>query len=160
LEQLKEKIKTLVEEFFNEAKRKKIIPLDLNVIVRFSLKGRRAGWARTYPVPELNFNIPLLSTVSEDDLYQTVGHECCHVFADLANRRRCGHSVLWKATMIVFGLKPERCHNYDLTGIVRGKAYACKCEEKHILSPIVHKRITQGRQYTCRKCKAKLVIEE
>jgi len=92
----------------------------------YTLKGTTAGTAndRTYTV-DLNMIIMVDNMHSIED---TTAHEFAHLVDGIVNphtrkttgygryrTKRSIHGPTWKSIMVLFGMKPERCHNLDTT---------------------------------------------
>lgn len=138
--------------------------------IRYETKGRAAGLACwNHGKPYININPILLNENVEQMVTQTVPHEVAHIvvfemYGDSALRTGWGkrrtvapHGYEWQQVMRVFGLNPDRCHNMDVSSIKKLKksyveyVYKCSCKQ-HIVSSIVNKRITNGKNYRCREC--------
>ncbi len=132
------------------------------VQVRFDLCGAAAGQYRIHPAPCIRYNAALAARQFEDFCARTPPHEVAHhVVAQLHGH--CGarpHGPEWRAVMRRFGLQPERCHDYDLSGLQvhrhRRFHYRCDCGT-HALSATRHNRVQRGeRSYFCRRCGKRL----
>jgi hypothetical protein len=82
--------------------------------IQWNLSGACAGRA-IWPDNRIRLNPVLLCENVEDFVRETVPHEIAH----LLNRAMNGNSVTphgkeWKAIMRAMGLKPQRCHNYNV----------------------------------------------
>ena len=92
-----------------------------------------------------------------DYINQTVPHELAHLIAHaLFGYCIKPHGKEWKWVMAHLGLKPTRCHSYDMT-VLMGKytrpfVYKCSCREFQ-LTKTLHNRIQAGNWRTCQKCK-------
>jgi predicted SprT family Zn-dependent metalloprotease len=106
----------------------------------------------------------------------TLAHEVCHLVAPVIyNRWRhgadrnmgWGHGRAWKECMRVVGLPPDRCGNLGeelrqqlaRRTVVRKYVYTCNCETPHILTAILHKRIQNGSNRRCLRCKTRIVFK-
>jgi len=126
--------------------------------ILFDLRGRAAGQARLALRGPciIRFNPVLLRANRASFLADTVPHEVAHLaaFARYGLRIR-PHGPEWQAIMRYFGVKPERCHRYDLSATsgrtLREFDYHCDCRE-HRLSSIRHNRVLAGGTYVCRHC--------
>lgn len=127
--------------------------------VRYDLKGHTAGMANA---DYIRLNLQLLSNpaYTEDMINNTIPHEVAHVVVRQTWPRAQGHGNEWKRMMYYLGLKAERCHQYE-TVAARKKArpytYYCKCAEPHKVTATLHRRMKQGRTYTCRRCGYRLI---
>ncbi len=126
--------------------------------IRFDLHGLTAGLAFTSQWM-LRFNAELLDAEGFEAMYDTVGHEVAHLFADKVQGQNCGHGKHWQHIMAAFGLKTSRCHAFKSakrirSGIRRIWFYRCDCDATHIVSTRKHNLIRVGRIYICTECKA------
>ncbi len=133
--------------------------------VRFDLKGRAAGQMRAKGKQLiLRFN-PVLMQQNFDHFVQVaVGHELAHAVAYLQYGRKIQpHGQEWQAVMALFGLPPDRCHDYDTSQAqvrrLQRFRYRCECRE-HELTIIRHRRIQNGQQYFCTHCRQPLIAME
>ena len=61
-----------------------------------------------------------------------------------------GHGPAWKKVMRAIGQAPERCHSYDVSGVVKGHAYKCSsCGKDFHLTTHRHNKILRGSTYHC-----------
>lgn len=130
--------------------------------VSFDLRGKTAGQAY-YQKNHIRLNPVLFTENIEEFLGDTVPHEVAHLVARQLHLPKTiqSHGVEWQAVMRDFGLKPRRCHSYDVTNAQVGKAYAYRCGcRDHTLSSRKHLAVTRGARYTCRKCRELLVCVE
>lgn len=126
--------------------------------IRFDLRGRAAGQARCGARSPwvIRYNPVLLGANGERFLADTVPHEVAHLIAFAHHGPRIRpHGLEWRAIMHHFGVAPERCHQYDLSGLpvrsLRVFEYHCDCNG-HRLSSIRHNRVLAGGHYVCRRC--------
>ena len=118
----------------------------------------------TGTIARIRFSVPLWQRASEEERYNTVVHEVCHLVtaheAHLAGRPEPqAHGAEWKATMRRAGVTPKRCHNVSTKGLGKKKIPAhCKCGE-HYLTPLVAGKILCLQAvYTCRKCHGQVLV--
>ncbi len=145
--------------------------LDLPIpTIDYSMVGATSGQAnlKTWAI---KLNSILLMENLEEMINDTVPHEVAHlaVHAVYPNRRVV-HGPEWATMMILFGLEPTRCHNYDTTNSSRKRrawTYICACEHErgknktHLLGAKRHrKQQAQGLTYYCRDCRAFLVLKD
>lgn len=129
--------------------------------VNFDLTGTCAGRAH-YTANRIRLNPQMLINHESEFIDQTVPHEVAHLLAfQVYGSRIKPHGSHWKKTMLVLGVEPTRCHNYDLSKVdVRRKTkyhYACGCPNRnHIVSSVLHNRMIDGRVYRCTSCKTPL----
>lgn len=126
--------------------------------IRFDLRGKSAGQVRSQDGRNcvIRYNPGLLERHPVDFLSRTVPHETAHVVAfSLFGARVQPHGREWQAIMGLFGVSPERCHNYDVEGLqirrLRRYRYRCGCRI-HEITSIRHNRMGSGQVYLCRKC--------
>ncbi|MBP6242609.1 MAG: SprT-like domain-containing protein [Chromatiaceae bacterium] len=126
--------------------------------IRFDLRGRGAGQVRRQAVGVwlVRYNPVLLGRHGEDFLARTVPHEVAHIMA--FRRHGLGiqpHGPEWRAMMQLFGVAPERCHDFDVSGLqtrtLNRYPYQCGCRS-HLLTSIRHHRILRGQRYLCGTC--------
>jgi len=122
--------------------------------------GLKAG-----PSARVRFSIPLWSRATPKERYETVVHEICHIVANheaalKGTTTSSAHGWEWKNLMRKCGVKPERCHNVDRTGLKRtGNRVSASCGcGAHNVTPYVAGRIAAGATYTCRKCHKAIVV--
>lgn len=128
--------------------------------ISFKLRGQKAGVAHLTE-NKLRFNLQLYRANQEDFLRQTVPHEVAHMVAhQLFGPRIQPHGEEWQLIMRgVYGLVPERCHNYEVQRRVQTRyIYRCACTEggEFPFSSQRHRLVGQGRRYFCRRCKVTL----
>lgn len=128
--------------------------------ISFKLRGQKAGVAHLTE-NKLRFNLQLYRANQEDFLRQTVPHEVAHMVAhQLFGPRIQPHGEEWQLIMRgVYGLVPERCHNYEVQRRVQTRyIYRCACTEggEFPFSSQRHRLVAQGRRYFCRRCKVTL----
>lgn len=124
----------------------------------FNLRGMAAAVA--YPARNaIRINRRLLEQNIEDFLLNTVPHEVSHLIAYRVHGQGIApHGVEWAAIMReVYGLKPLRCHNYDVRpGLTAAYRYRCDCNAGHTLTTRRHNNARRGRLYLCRRCRQPL----
>lgn len=118
-------------------------------------------------VARLRFSSPIWPRANEQERYQTVVHEVCHLVANheahLAGRGKPqAHGYEWKRTMLRAGVRPERCHSVDTKGLKGKKTRKtevahCNCKD-HAITPAMAKKIGKGALYFCRSCKGYLLL--
>lgn len=123
--------------------------------LNFKLRGMAAATAHVMQ-NTIRFNRALLEQNTEDFLINTVPHEISHLIAyRLHGHRIAPHGAEWATIMRqVFGLKPQRCHQYAVRP--RSKIayyYRCACAEGHALGARRHHNALRGRRYYCRRCR-------
>jgi SprT protein len=115
--------------------------------VTFKRNGSTAGWARR-DCSELMFQLDLAESNSTD-FVSTIKHEVAHIIQFHLHPRSQAHGNEWKYIMRrVFGLNPDRCHNYD-TSVTKVKKqtvhiYTCPCQKEFKISTTMHNRIQKA----------------
>ncbi len=123
-------------------------------VVYYTKRGGVAGTANSF-CNRLNFNPTLLMKNLENGfIAQTVTHECAHLIANHVYNTDCKHGNLWKRIMLDLGVKPERCHNYDMSHLKPHK-WHCACQT-HNMSKRMHNAMMKGVGRRCKKCKTTL----
>lgn len=111
------------------------------------------------------FSSILWPRASKEERRETVIHEICHLvtFHEAALKgipEPKAHGYKWKATMIRAGVRPNRCHSIDRTGLKRTtktETAHCKCREHKITKKMAAK-IHSGVPYICRNCHTNLKL--
>ena len=67
----------------------------------------------------IRLSIPLWSRASEQERRETVIHEACHCIVAYKYGHAPCHDSKWKEAMQKCGVKPQRMHNIDRTGLIR-----------------------------------------
>lgn len=107
---------------------------------------------------DLNYGLFLRNT--ESFFIDTIPHEVAHVIAWEQFKGK-GHGKEWKQVMTDFGLVPTRCHNYDVTNVVKPSSviryhYRCACPQKvHYLELKNH---VYGDKRKCKHCMQPIVF--
>ncbi len=136
-----------------------------DAVIDFSLRGRCAGQARVERNGEtcLRINQQLLAENLDDFLSKTIPHEVAHLIVNWQARKKRQrprpHGPEWQAVMQnCFNLEPKRCHSYQTTPariVPRPFLYSCNCRE-HLLTSIMHNKISRSYQALCKACKTPL----
>ncbi len=150
--------------------------------IEYRQMGRKAGYAE-YRKNKISLNCDFFNNGhAEDMITQTGPHELAHLVTDKVygggqgvklqftgygfRRQRLGpsaHGYEWKSVMRLFGLNPDRCHNYSLEGVKvkggRDYEYTCKCGGTFHLSITLHRRIQMGQRRWCKKCKGTIYLK-
>lgn len=128
--------------------------------VSLKLRGQKAGVAHLHE-NLLRFNPQLYRENHAHFLEQTVAHEVAHLIAhQMFGAGIQPHGEEWQLIMRgVYGLVPERCHNYEVQRRVQTRyIYRCACTEggEFPFSSQRHRLVGKGRRYFCRRCKVTL----
>ncbi len=128
--------------------------------ITWNLRGRTAGYASyrynraTGEVIEQKIKLhpQMLRKHGQAYIDRTPGHEAAHVIAiavyGLANGK--GHGRAWKEVMRLIGQPAERCHSFDLDGIVKSFKYVCRtCGHEFNIGKIVHGKMQRGQHRWC-----------
>lgn len=133
-----------------------------------NLKGTSAGRAH-FGANHIKINPILFRENSESMLKVTCVHEIAHLVAFHVYKDR-GHGKFWKHVMVQLGLKPDRCHSYDVANArVRSKkntvTFRCGCRN-HEFTSIRAKRHEDRMQrtgkpaYKCNQCNQNCIPAE
>ncbi len=128
------------------------VPTDIKVY--FDLSGAVAGRAYTVGDARIRINPALFKRYREGFFKSTIPHEYAHIVANKSHECQCHHDWRWQRVMIYLGVPPKRCHNYDVTGIVkRRQRYAVYCDcTTHNITSVRLRRLRQGTAYRCKWC--------
>jgi SprT protein len=125
-------------------------------IVVFKKRGRTAGTASyrrdDSSYGKIDLNMGIAKAQPEDFIRRTPGHEAAHLIAVqlYGFDKGKGHGPAWKKVMRAIGQAPERCHSYDVSGVVKGHAYKCSsCGKDFHLTTHRHNKILRGSTYHC-----------
>ena len=135
------------------------------IAVSLDLKGTCAGKAYHWE-NRIKLNRFLLNQNPEEMINQTLPHEIAHVIAHIQYPFcKRGHGPEWRSVMRMFGLEPDRCHEFNTSNVGTWKLkrfeWLCPCGPK-TMAAIRHKRALKNIRergnsgYTCRKCKTYL----
>lgn len=119
--------------------------------IDFNLKGQVAGKGGPNI---LKFNLDLASRNLKTFLKTTVPHEIAHVIQLRQNPRSKPHGSEWKFfCKLLTGHYLPRCHDYEVVSRNSNQILAsCSCQQ-FSLTRIRVRRIQQGVQYRCKKCR-------
>jgi SprT protein len=146
--------------------------------IRYDTTGKTAGWANwNNGNPYIRINPILFNENVEETINQTVPHEVAHIvvsevwkdcqrmvrgyFGRRFRRAIAPHGHQWKSVMYTFGVRPDRCHNMDVTTVqkirnTRHFLYKCNCQE-HTVGLTLHRRALMGKKYKCKQCGSPIV---
>ena len=133
-----------------------------HVPIDFKLRGTTAGkaWSRPGQAVKIQYQPVILAENVDHFIKQTVPHEVAHLVVACLYPfgRTRPHGYEWQNVMRFFGVRPDRCHNYDVTNVRQARQklnrvfqYKCNCQVYN-LTIIRHKRIMAGSKYSCKKC--------
>jgi predicted SprT family Zn-dependent metalloprotease len=141
------------------------ISVDFNTAFR-SCAGK-AYWRPVAGNHKIRLSAKIWPYMTEQQRYETVVHEVCHIIANINFARNCKHDWRWRLTMRNAGVKPERCHNipiYEL-GISKRRGRRervvgkCGCVNGCQVGPTVAKRMREKNMaYRCVRCKQKISL--
>lgn len=128
-------------------------------IVGFDVRGTRSGYCQGIYV---HFNPILLRENTEKFLATTVPHEVAHYIQNEIYPESKTHGREWKSIMWVFGVRPNRCHTYDVSNarvrrrwkMQRVPAY-CGCR----VHSITVRKANKVHTYRCKFCKVTLTLK-
>ena len=136
-----------------------------DAVIDFTLRGRCAGQARVERNGDtcLRINQQLLVENLDDFLSNTIPHEVSHLIVNWQARKKRQrprpHGPECQAVMqSCFNLEPKRCHSYQTTPariVPRPFLYNCNCRE-HLLTSIMHNKISRSYQALCKACRTPL----
>lgn len=161
-EDQQKKIEVWTEKFWKDLQSYFNLPMPVPKIT-WDLKGLCAGKA-TRTLVRMNLQ---LWEHSEDEVYQTLGHELCHSAVAIHHLRMVftqpwpsSHGKEWKDAMRAIGLPPVRCHSLNFrkaNNKERLNTIHCPgCGTDHQASTIVLNRIFHDTYtYVCRKCRTR-----
>ena len=117
MEEMKEKIFDRAVELSDER--------GINFDLTFNLKGRVAGQCNMGYGKWIKLNPSMFKDNFDSMIGQTLPHEVAHLVA-WKEYGDNGHGAGWKRVMRMMGLQPVRCHDYDLSNVLKNKVY-CDC---------------------------------
>jgi SprT protein len=122
----------------------------------FKMKGTSAGDALD---DRIRLNPILFRENVDETLQQTLPHELCHVWKDQLKLPGSSHGKEWQNLMRRMGVKPDRCHNMDVTRarvrINRIHLYGCGCPKAGHVTARRHRQIQDTELYrpvSCLRC--------
>ncbi len=104
---------------------------------------------------------PLWAIAKEEDRYQTIVHEVCHIVTRFYYGFEVkSHGKEWKNFMVKCGVEPKRCHDVDRSSLKRKqKRFLVKCScMVHDISSTRYNRMMRGVKYLCVNCRGRLEI--
>ena len=149
-----------------------IVPKDF--VIKYDLDSARAlGMVvKSHDKTEMRLNPKLLNEFKDVYIDEVVVHEYAHLIVDKLyptgynstyRRKVQSHGREFKNVCSLFGIvgssttkvfaKSESLKSTQKS--CRTIEYSCKCDT-HMVTPLMHKKITLGATYTCKKCKCKL----
>lgn len=129
--------------------------------VKFFSKGAVAG--KAWGDGTLEFNT-VLAQRAGIEFETTIYHEVAHlVVREVYPRAKQAHGPEFRYVMSCLGKSGRTYHSYDVSGLKRTYnknptkyIYSCGCGE-HELSPLLHKRMSQGQRRRCNSCGCEIV---
>ena len=120
----------------------------------------------SYLLRQIRLSAPLWPLAGEDERFQTVVHEVCHIVTNHENYQIKGytskppaHGNAWKAVMRRAGVPVKRCHNVDRSSLKRKQAprkqfaVSCSCGNVTEFGKTRYRRLVLGlRKYWCCNC--------
>lgn len=123
----------------------------------FKMKGMSAGDAGN---SKIRINPILFAENVEETLAQTIPHEMCHHWKEQLRLPGRAHGQEWKKLMRRMGVRPNRCHNLDVTRArvrtLRIYLYVCGCQREYRVTARKHNRIQETqlfRPVNCLRCR-------
>ncbi len=145
---------------------------ELRVYLEFNNRFTRRMGSAKWTGPKsgrVRLSAPLWPRASETERRETVIHEACHVVQFHIYPRGKGHGAEWKHLMRLCGVKPERCHHVDRTGIAKKQRRveaACDCGTIKDISIRKAKQIEffaemgSDAGYICGQCRSDIWLKE
>ncbi len=132
-------------------------PIHVEFNSRFT---RRMGDANVvYGIGIIRLSRKLWDRASEEQKREVIIHEACHVIQRVRDMERgcrsSAHGEHWKSLMRKCGVRPNRCHTVDRTGLVKTYPVRCSCGVNSV-GKTVYRRLREGTQYRCCKCNDKI----
>lgn len=152
-EVLQSQIAKRVQELCDVARER--FDVSITPTIRYNVTGTTAGLA-VFETKTLDFNYELAKHNKKEFVQQIVGHEVGHLVANECYNHT-GHGSEWKEVMREMGLRPERCHSLDVSGVARQPKrypYDCGCQTR-MLDRTYHTK-AQENGYQCNLCQVRL----
>ena len=109
----------------------------------------------------IKLSIPLFLRATEDQKWQTVIHEACHIIDAIKNEVRMSHGDSWKRCMRACGTKPLVYHSVSCAGLRKTWKFHCpECKRVFELSTTIRNKICRGQKRVCMKCRQQIVWGE
>lgn len=132
--------------------------------VPIQLTDRRSARAGSWSPRKNLIRVNVSLHPNDDELRDTILHELAHAIVTWNGEEmpRDSHGVSWQTWMLRMGLKPERCHRYDVNEAHPGFYTIATCVKGHDVklgprqAPRARKRLeTLGYTgFICRHCKS------
>ena len=130
---------------------------DINFDLTFNLKGRTAG--KCHPSQRwVKLNPSMFKDNFKEMIGQTLPHEIAHLVAWKEYGER-GHGAGWKRVMRRMGLQPDRCHDYDMSNVLKNKIY-CDCKTHHVSTRMFNIIKNKPNSRHCTLCKTTVRITQ
>lgn len=141
---------------------------DFDVEIGFNYRYTRVLGRAVFPLngkPKIILAAKIWARASQKERRETVIHETCHLIAyhEAKGKRIRPHGDEWKALMWRCGVKPNRTHDVDVTGLSKRKTIqaTCDCPAPHYLTKRKANRILEGTlQCRCTRCKTLVEVVE
>jgi SprT protein len=123
--------------------------------INFDLRGNVAGQAfRSKNKIKLNLEMAMLN--GEKFVLRTPAHEAAHLIVHYVYGLSIRpHGNEWKQTMTLFGISPERCHNYIVPNTF---VYVCNCKIRCISKKQYKNMNLSNINYICTYCNTQIKI--
>ena len=127
---------------------------------RFATRAGEASWFQN----KIRLSSQLWARMSQQDRYETAVHEAAHIIAHHLHPGKDikPHGWEWQRVMVRCGVKPERCHKIDTSGLKgKRKRYPafCPCKTHMITMNIVNK-MRRGQVRVCKACRGQLTLDK
>jgi predicted SprT family Zn-dependent metalloprotease len=108
----------------------------------------------------IKFSSPLWERASTKDKKQVVIHEVCHIIASHKHGNDIkDHGNEWATCMVKAGVKPDRCHTVDTTGLTKQYVkYAIACACAAVWTSHIKASQVKRKKLKCNKCKHKIIL--
>ncbi|MFW6031576.1 MAG: SprT-like domain-containing protein [Myxococcota bacterium] len=142
-----------------------VLRIEWSTRMRTSIGRAAYGPRRDGPtIARIVLNARLWTRASDQERYETVVHEVCHLVAmrraEREGRKNPGHGPVWQGLMRQCGVEPKRCHAVEAADLRQSrKRYvaACGCRT-HLVGPVRARRMGRTRMYRCRVCRKPLKL--
>jgi predicted SprT family Zn-dependent metalloprotease len=116
--------------------KEKVVAGNINLYLKLSSRMKstagRAAYNKKNGKVGIVLNRPLLSLQSEEEIYSTVSHEVSHCLHYLIEGKM-NHKWLWQKIDLACGGNGVRCHDYDVSKVVRRHYVRDKLNNKMLM---------------------------